>query len=211
MKSRFLIFLSVPLLVIIATTLLTYQVFSYSREPLEQIDPNPTITLILPDQNYEISMRDLEGSEGELVIPTLDNVIPKILYNPSLGMLESITSPQDYVIDLEVLKVKVKEQNDHRPFSFAPTYVLRDRYTTSLADFNNQLNHAYRNPLNISIKDGGTFTDLSLDPSLLRQIIRPISTDLIHPLDVDKSVLIEYLTSRLSPKQKVYFNPTVAY
>ncbi len=211
MKSRFLIFLSVPLLVIIATTLLTYQVFSYSREPLEQIDPNPTITLILSDQNYEISMRDLDGSESELVIPTLDNVIPKISYNPSLGMLESITSPQDYVIDLEVLKVKVKEQNDHRPFSFAPTYVLRDRYTTSLADFNNQLNHAYRNPLNISIKDGGTFTDLSLDPSLLRQIIRPISTDLIHPLDVDKSVLIEYLTSRLSPKQKVYFNPTVAY
>ena len=32
MKSRFLILLSVPLLVILTTTLLTYQVFSYSRE-----------------------------------------------------------------------------------------------------------------------------------------------------------------------------------
>lgn len=211
MKSRFLIIISTLILVMFGSTALTYQVFSYYRETPVQTDPNPAITLILPDQNYTISMRDLERDEKELVIPTLDNTIPKISYNPNLGIIESIASPQDYVIDLEVLRVQVKNKLTGDALSFAPTYLLRDRFTTSLADFNYQLNHAYRNPLNISLKDGGDFTDITLDPSLLRQIIRPISTDLVHPLDVDKAKLIAYLTSHLSPKQKEYFNPIVAY
>lgn len=211
MKIRYHLLL-IPIFIILGSTFLTYQVFSFYQTPAEEVDPNPSFTLVLPDQNYSISLRDLEqNTDKELVIPTLDNATPKISYNPTLGMLESISSPQDYIIDLEVLKVNIKNRTKESGLSFAPEYKLRDRYTTNLADFNNQLNYAYRNPLNISIKDGGEFTDITLDASLLRQIIRPVSTDLVHPLDVDKNVLISYLTERLTPKQKVYFNPTVAY
>jgi hypothetical protein len=209
MKPRLLAISVISALVVLVSTVFTYQVFSYSQEPVEVDVTNPSITLVLPDQDYVISQRDLDSAGKELVIPTLDNVTPKITYNPQLGILESVTSPQDYVIDVEVLRSQLSAiKDDH---NLAPVYVLRDRYTTNLADFNYQLNLSYRNPLNISLKDGGEFTDLTLEPELLRRIIQPTSTDLVHPLDVDKDTLISYLTARLTPKQKVYFNPQIAY
>lgn len=211
MKSRIFIIPTILTSIVLVSTLLTYQVFSYYQPETEQVDQNPTITLIFPDQEYVISERDLNTEDKELVIPTLDNVTPKITYNENIGMLESVISPQDYVIDMEVLRLKVAEIDANSSLTFVPSYILRDRYTTNLADFNSQLNQAYRNPLKIGLKDGGEVVEMSLDSSLLRSIIRPISTDSVHPLDVDKDELISYISSNLSPKQKKYFNPTVAY
>ena len=74
MKHRVITISFIFILVIIVSSLLTYQVFSYYREPIETVDYNPIITLIFPDQQYVISTRDLESIDSELVIPTM--IIP---------------------------------------------------------------------------------------------------------------------------------------
>lgn len=211
MKFRLHTLIILSISVILATCLFTIQVFSHYESPVQETDQNPTITLIFPDQKYVISTRDLDTIERELVIPTLDSTAPKISYNPELGILESAISPQDYIIDFEELRKEVASRAGESDLSFAPIYSLRDRSARSLSDYNLRLNKIYRSPLNISLKDGSTQTDLALDPAFLRSLIIPTSTEINIPPEVNKAELLKYITSQLTPKQKKYFNPTVAY
>jgi len=199
MKPRILVLPIFALLLITISSFFTYQVFSYSQTKDLLGEQDSSLILRLPDQEYVISLADLEASPTELVIPTHDNPIPKISYNHTTGQLESIISPQDYIVDVESLR------------KGELSYVLRDRYTTSMDNFNQKLNQVYDSPLSISLKDGGTVTELVLATPLLRSLIRPISTDLLYPIDLDKEALISYITSQLTPKQKKYFNPVVTY
>jgi hypothetical protein len=199
MKHRVFILPVFSILIIFVSTIFTYQVFSYYNPSALAEEDNPTLTLKLPDQDYIIARRDLDNIAEELVIPTLDNPTPKISYSIEKGKLESIISPQDYVVDVAKLR------------SGELSYILRDRYTTSLESFNNHLSQTYREPLTISLKDGSTMAELTLDSARLRSIIRPISTDLLYPIDVDQEALINYISLQLTPKQKKYFNPSVAY
>jgi lipoprotein-anchoring transpeptidase ErfK/SrfK len=199
MKHHIFILPVLSILVILVSTLFTYQVFSYYKQPEIMPDDNPALTLKFPDQEYIIYKRDLDSLDKELVVPTFDNPTPKISYNIEKGILESIISPQDYIVDVD--KLRLGELS----------YVLRDRYTTSLTDFNQHLSQTYATPLTISLKDGSEMTELTLSTSHLRALIRPISTDLLYPIDLDQEALIGYITKQLTPKQKKYFNPAVAY
>lgn len=199
MKQHVFILPALSLLIILVSTFFTYQVFSYSKSEELPVEDNSTLTLKFPDQEYTISKRDLEISNTEIVIPTRDNATPKISYNQSSGNLESIISPQDYVVD--VAKLKQGELS----------YILRDRYTTSLADFNQKLNQVHYSPLNITLKDGSEMVEMTLGTDLLRSLIRPISTDLLYPIDIDKESLLTHISSKLTPKQKKFFNPSVTY
>lgn len=199
-------------LIVVVTTIFTYQVFAFYKPLGGSAElQEPTLTLVLPDQNYLISLRDLKTRNSDLVIPTKDRVSPKITYNQNLGMIESLVSPQDYVINLEELKQFLAEQDNAGNLSFTPSYYLRDRYTPSLEEFNRRLNLAYRTSLSINLKDGGEFTELTLGSTELRQIIRPISTDTVHPLELDREQFLNYILPKLTPKQKTYFNPDIAY
>lgn len=211
MKHRVFIVPVLSIFIIIASTLFTYQVFSYYHPPAIVVDDNPTYTLKFPDGEYAISKRDLDDLTGELIIPTHDLATPKISYNTLKGELESLVSPQDYVLDAQSLRAQINNYAIDQSTSFVPHYLLRDRYTTSLADFNLRLNQTYRSPLNISLKDGSIMTDITISPPFLRALIRPISTDLLYPIDINKEALISYITGKLTPKQKKYFNASVAY
>ena len=210
MKSPHSLTLALALSTILVTSFFTYQVYSYYQTPAVVPDQNPTYTLIFPDQRYAISLHDISASNQNLIIPTTDNLTPKITYDQNHGVIESVLSPQDYVLDIEALRQQISLL-PHDSLSLVPTYKLQDRYTTSLADFNARLSQVYRTPLNISLKDGSTLTDLVLGPTLLRALIRPISTDLVYPLDLDRLSLLSYITAHLTPKQKKYFNPASAY
>ena len=191
---------------------LTHQAMSTtSRTAANEPAQDSSITLNLPDQKYIISEKDLAELKDDLVIPTLDSTSPKIVYNKSLGIVESTSSPKDYVISGNTLKEQVSRYVSDDIRSINPTYVLKDRYQENLTEFNDQLNQAHRTPLTISLKDGSKQTELTIDSNFLRQVINPISTDIVHPLDLDKASLLAYLNSRLTAKQKKYFNPTVAY
>jgi hypothetical protein len=206
--------LSIPLIatsIIVVSTFFTYQVFSYSHKPVNDKAGSPIYTLKFPDQEYAISASDLNDLEGELIIPTGDNPNPKISYNTLKGELESIISPQDYVLSVDTLRHQIENYLGDLSTTITPTYTLRDRYTTSLAEFNAHLNQTYRSPLNISLKDGSQLTDVTLAPAFLRSIIRPISTDLLYPIDINKEALLTYLNTNLTPKQKKYFNPDSTY
>lgn len=198
------------LLIAVAFTF-TYQVFAFYLTPTTIDSPEPIITLILPDQNYLISERDLKTRTTDLIIPTKDMVAPKIVYNQESGTVESLASPQDYVISLSQLQAILVQSALTHDLSLAPSYYLRDRFTPSLEEFNRRLNLAYRLPLNLQLKDGGEFAQITLDSYLLRQIIRPISTDAVHPLDIDKTQFLSFILPQLTPKQKTYFNPDTAY
>lgn len=199
MKSQFFYALIFSCLIILVSTFFTYQVFSYSQSEITSQVDETSLVLQFPDQDYLLTRQDLDKLGAELIVPTHDNPTPKISYNIEKGILESIISPQDYVIDVEKLR------------KGELSYVLRDRYTTSLADFNSHLNQTYRTPLTISLKDGSEMAEISIDSTRLRAIVRPISTDLLYPIDIDKEALISYISSKLTPKQKKYFNPAVAY
>ncbi len=191
---------------------LTQKAISSTRS-VDDVEPvrDDSITLNLPDQKYVISEKDLSELSGDLIIPTLDSTSPKLVYNKSLGVVESTASPKDYVISGNTLREQVSRYVSDDTRTINPTYILKDRYQKNLADFNDQLNQAHRTPLTISLKDGSKQSELTLDSNFLRQVIKPISTDIVHPLDLDKASLLAYLNSRLTAKQKKYFNPTVAY
>lgn len=157
MKSRFLISAIIPIVVILASTILTYQVFSFYQKPFEPLAPIPTITQVIPEE----------------IKPS-----PKVTYNQSLGIVESPNTPQ---------------------------------IASLLADYNLRLNQIYRTPLNISLKDGTSITNISLDPSFLRSLLEPTTTELNVPPSINQSLLLSYLSSRLTSKQKKYFNPEFAY
>jgi hypothetical protein len=199
MKHHVFILPVFSLLIVLVSTFFTYQVFSYSKSDTAPVEDSPSLTLRFPDQEYTISKHDLETSDTVIVIPTRDNATPKISYNRSSGELESIISPQDYIVDVESLR------------KGELSYTLRDRYTTSLADFNQKLNQVHHSPLSISLKDGSEMTELTIDTSSLRSFLRPISTDLLYPIDIDKESLIGYISEKLTSKQKKYFNASVAY
>lgn len=191
---------------------LTQKSFSYAaKSKIVESEDSRVITLRLPDQKYTISERDLATLKEELIIPSLDSTIPKIVYNKASGIIESVSSPKDYVINTTTLRDQVEKYVTDEISEISPTYISQDRYQKKLTDFNDQLNQAHRTPLTISLKDGGKISELTLDSSFLRQVIKPISTDIVHPIDLDKPALLAYLNSRLTTKQKKYFNPTVAY
>jgi len=211
MKLHFFRISLLSILIITISTIFTYQVFAYYRDSSPPVHQDPLITLKLPDQDYVIFKRGIISRSTDLIIPTKDQVTPKLVYNQYSGQLESLTSPQDYVIELEELKATVNVVLDNQEISIVPRYTLRDRYTTSIEEFNHRLNLSYRHPLSINLKDGGVFAKLTLDPILLRRIIRPISTDTVHPLDIDKELFLGILLPKLTDKQKTYFNPEIAY
>ncbi len=157
MKSRVLILSLLPILIILASTLLTYQVFSFYQAPPEFTDSDTIITQIDPE--------DIEPP-------------PKVTYNQSLGIVESQDNPE---------------------------------LAGLLTDYNLALNRIYRVPLNISLKDGSVITDITLDSQFLRSLLVPTTTELNVPPSINQSSLLSYLNSHLTPKQKKYFNPTVAY
>lgn len=158
MKSHFLIIPLICLSVILISTFITIQVFSY----YQPVASSPIIS---------------ETPQVEEVAPS-PATSPKITYNPSLGMVESTNTPE-----------------------------IADK----LEPYNYRLNQIYRIPLTISLKDGSSLTDLSLDSSFIRSILIPRSTELNVPPDIDKIELLSYISSRLTPNQKKYFNSEVAY
>jgi lipoprotein-anchoring transpeptidase ErfK/SrfK len=201
-----------PILIVFSSAMLAYHTFSYYQPSAVENDDNDiTITLNFPSQNYVISKRDIDALEGELVIPLRDDTIPTVSYDSVEGVVKSISSPQDYVIDGGSLRASLAGYNIGQDISFTPQYELRDRYSNDLAAYNLQLNKIYREPLTISLKDGQSLTDLSLDSSVLRTILNPTSTEINIPPEINRDKLISYITSHLTPKQKNYFNPTTAY
>jgi hypothetical protein len=158
MKPHFIIIPIACIAVTLVSTLLTYQVFSY-YQPSTIASTNPSTPLVL------------EAFPSPVMSP-------KVTYNPNLGIVESVDTPE--IADKLVL-------------------------------YNSRLNKIYQNPLNISLKDGNTTTDLILDSSFIRTILIPKSTELNVPPEVNKLQLLSYITSRLTQKQKKYFNPNVAY
>ncbi|MFH2085654.1 MAG: L,D-transpeptidase [bacterium] len=211
MKPRLLVTIIFSLSLTVLSCFLTYKVFSAYQNDTQGVDDNPAITLLFPDQEYTIFARDLDREEGELVIPTLDSTAPQITYNSHEGILESISSPKDYVIDVKKLRTSISLYDIYSPIAFTPNYEIRDRYTTNLKDYNLHLNQTYSTPLSVSLKDGSKLTDITLSPDFLRSLLKPVSTDINHPLEIDQQLLLSYLKPKLTPKQKEYFNPQIAY
>lgn len=207
-KTAFLIVFFAGLISL--TTYITYKVFSLSKYQVEASDIGQTYTLIFPDQEYFISKSDLTELTSDLIIPTKDNTTPKIAYNSVDGLLESVVSPKDYVVDIDILKNQLLNYSD-QVVSLVPKYVLRDRSIPSITEYNFRLNRIHRSPLNISLKDGSTLTDMALDTVLLRTLIKPSTTEINIPPQIDKTALLTYINERLTPKQKKYFSSEVAY
>lgn len=212
MKLHALI-LPLSAIVLIATSsLVTYHAFSYSRPAVLGTNaPDNPLTLILPDQEYVITTRDLSALERELVIPRIGYVSPSVSYDAKEGTLNVVTSPKDYVISVADLTSTMDRYVDAYPAKITPPYTLRDRYVGSIEEYNHRLNLIHRTSLNISLKDGSELTDIALNPTLLRSILIPTSTQLNIPPLVNQTILLKYLTDHLTPEQKQFFSPTFAY
>jgi hypothetical protein len=210
MKFRHVYLITFAISLVSLFTFLTYKFISLSNPSAVAYDDNPTYTLVLPDLEYVISKRDLDASQGDIIIPTRDESVPRIAYNSTDGLLESISSPKDYVLDIDLLRNQLLTQ-ESGSLSITPEYTLRDRATSSISEYNFRLNRIHRTPLNISLKDGSEMTDFALDTVLLRTLLKPISTEQNVPPQINKEALLTYLNDRLTPKQKKYFNKEVAY
>lgn len=210
MRSRItlLVFAS---LVVLTSSFLTYQVFSFSQQSSEATIPTSSITLLLPDQEYSLSSSDLATSKLELMIPSLDQTVPTVTYSPAKGILESTGSPEDFVINLDTLRSELETFGNQSSITLTPTYTLRDRYGESLSAYNRQLTNIISKPLTLALKEGSNFTNFTLDSSLLRYFLIPTTTELNVPPVIDQASFVSYLTSKLSPKQRQFFNSTVAY
>lgn len=201
------------LLLVLASSLLTYRVFSaYQMVPqVESDDSNPTYTLMLPDQEYSISARDIESLSSDLVIPSTDDTVPRITYDSEQGVIKSVSTPHDYVISPDSLRAEAELANQTGVLAFVPTHTTQERYLHSLTDYNLQLNKIYRTPLDISLKDGSGTATLTLDERILRSILVPNSIESNVPPDLNRDFLVGYITQHLSPKQKKFFSEDAVY
>ena len=148
------------------TTFVTYNIFSLNKNHVEASDNNQVYALIFPDQEYVISKNDIDELGGELTIPTLDNTTPKVTYNSVDGLLESVVSPKDYVIDVKNLRAQLLASSNNNVV-IHPKYLLKDRDIPSILEYNFRLNRIHRAPLNISLKDGSELTNFPIDSVLL--------------------------------------------
>ncbi len=214
MKLRFFAF---AVLLIALSSYSSYHMFSAYQTSTVVADSSPVdsssdvITLLLPDQEYVISQRDLEGLTGELVIPTKSNSVANFNYDPSTGQLQALSSPQDYVINVASLRQLVGNYLGSTTGSLKPTFTLRDRNYSTLSDYNTKLANIFNSPLNLILKDGSTQSELPIDPSIIRSVIVPTSSEINIPPEVDRSKLISYILPQLSAKQKKFFNSEIAY
>lgn len=212
MKLRPLILPLSAIVLIITSSLVTYHVFSYSRPTVLGVeDQIPSVTLKLPDQEYVITLRDIDNLGSELVIPARTDTPTAVTYEPIHGVVSIVSSPQDYVISAESLRRDIASYVETYPVLITPKYSLRDRSLDIVTQYNLRLNKIYRSPLSIIIKDGSTQAEILLDTQILRTIINPTTAELNIPPEVDRQKLLAYVNLRLSPKQKKYFNPDSAY
>ncbi len=181
----------------ITTSFITYVIASTLAPVSAANQSDPTITFILPDRTETIKLRDLPSSDSPIIIPTMDNTPPRISYDKYHGTISLLSSPQDYVI---------AQQNFAPDTSITPEYTLRPRFNDQLSEYNHRLNATTRNELVIKLKDGGEYTDLIIPPTLIRQIIMPTSLDTAVPLSVDEPVLLQYVYTDLTPRQKEYLS-----
>jgi len=159
-KLNILALFAIVILVVTASAILTYQVFSLAHPP----------STILADDS-------VPSPSQEVISPPISPP-PRVTYNSRLGILETPDSPEAASI---------------------------------LEPYNLRLHNIYQEPLIISLKDGSAIAALSLDPSVIKSILIPTTTQLNVPPYVNQDLLISNITSRLTPKQKKYFNPSVAY
>lgn len=211
MKIRFVI-LGLSLLVIsVASFRLVQKSYSQSESPSIEAPVSQVITLILPDQEYVLSQQDLAVLGTELVIPSKEYLVPTFHYDSDSGILITTSSPKDYVINVSELTKIIANYVDAENTKIKPTYTIRDHVEKNIAAYNSLLNQIYQLPLNIIVKDGSTKSELALDRAVLRDIIVPTLVELNVPPEVDRQKLLGYINSLLSPKQKKYFSPEVAY
>ena len=208
MRTRIIIGLA---LLILVSSSLTYKAFAYYRTINQPPTPTTTITLILPDQEYSLTTAELADLESELVIPIAKNPIPRTSYNTSRGTVQYINPPQEYVINLDNLNSDTRVLGDESSISFVPPYVIRNIQDKNLSAYNRQLHNIHSRPITVSIKNGREFSDITLASTVLRQLINPTTIDSSIPPEIDKPILISYITSRLTAKQKQFFSPQAAY
>lgn len=84
--------------------------------------------------------------------------------------------------------------------------------TDELYNFNKRLNKVHRDELYITLKDGSSYTDIALPPSVIRSILIPPVNNLDGgELAINSDTLIAYLKPLLTPKQLEYFSPDSVY
>jgi len=164
----------------------------------------------LPNQTYVVTRETIE-SQAEIIIPANNGVSQKINYNSQIGQVEPIDSPQDYVVATSAIKEEVAWHESEAEISITPSYTLRPRYASLIDEYNLRLNRVYRSPLQISLKNGVDYTELTLTPAILRNLLIPQVVDLTRAVEVSAPKLTAYVTNQLTPKQKEYFNAEATY
>ncbi|MFH1244147.1 MAG: hypothetical protein V1487_01025 [bacterium] len=190
--------------------LLTFKVISWQSTTKTLAQSDPIITLHLPNQTYVLTRESLESQE-EIIIPVNNGITPKINYNSQTGEVELSSYPQDYVIETSVIREEVAMCEEEAEIILTPSYTLRPRYTSLIAEYNLRLNRIYRSPLKIRLKNGIDYSELTLAPSILRTILLPQVVDLNRALEINAVQLNGYIEARLTPKQKEYFNAEATY
>ncbi|MBP9670494.1 L,D-transpeptidase [Candidatus Woesebacteria bacterium] len=200
------------IIIVVITSLLTYKVFSSAKPIIStSVEDNSSLTLNLPDQKYTIMYRELSNLGDKLIIPTRDHSSQEIFYDQQDGVVMAVTPARDYLVDLNNLRTQLSLYEFSKDLSFTPTYIIQDRQKEDFAEYNSRLNKIYRSPMVINLKNGSSFSELELDSTILRSILNPTSVSSNIPPEVDRTKLISYITSHLTPKQKPYFNPVTAY
>lgn len=190
--------------------LLTFRMVSKQTQSANLAQPDRVITLTLPDQTYVVTRETLARQE-EIVIPVVQEIAPTINYNVQTGLIEPVDSPIDYVVKTSSIVEGVEGRGENREISLTPSYTLRPRYSSLVEEYNHRLSQVYRSPLNIRLKNGVDYAELTLPPKVIRKILMPQVVDLSRAVEVSAPRLIAYVESQLSPKQKEYFNPEATY
>ncbi len=213
MKFRFLLF---ALFLITLSSYSSYHVFS-AFESKDSLVPPPlpadtdTITLILPDQDYVISERDLDNLNGKLIIPTREKIVTNFRYNQTLGQLETDILPQDYVIDVSLLRKYIGNYLTRQNRTLKPSFTYQARDQSALSEYNTKLANIFSSPLTLILKDGSAQSELLIDPSIIRSVIVPTSSETNIPPEVDRAKFLSYILPRLTLKQKKFFNSEIAF
>lgn len=189
---------------------ITFKTVPWQVESRDLDTGGEVITLTLPNQTYVVTRETIE-SQAEIIIPADNGASPKIKYNPQTGQVEPIDSPQDYVVETSAIKDEVALHERDGEIIITPSYAIRPRYASLIDEYNLRLNRVYRSPLQIRLKNGVDYTELTLTPAILRALLMPQVVELTRAVEVNAPKLTAYVAGQLTAKQKEYFSAEATY
>lgn len=194
------------------------------------------VVLILPDQKYVTSLTklglifDVEDfwknrfvwwvekvrfqmslDDGELLVKAKSKNEIKPVFNQDSGMVELSGTLRNYVVDLSSISDDVNELFGNKELVIVPEYVEARGVLDEVEKINESLSYLYKDPIILKVKDGGYWTDFTIDKEIILRSLQTEKMMTYQAPKLNKEVVMSFVVPKLTERERRYFDEDLAY